>query len=81
MMPHFVQNTLTLLDDALTWILILIPSTASLMIAYHAWRKKMADGEPGEMEQRDKKMKTILVAAVIGMSAASIVKAILAYYQ
>lgn len=79
-MPEVVSSAANLLQDALTWILFLIPVAAALMIGYHSLLKIMSDGEAGEIAERNKKMKQILIAAVIAFAAVGIVTAILAYF-
>lgn len=78
--PQVVTGAKALAQDALMWILILVPITAGAMIGWHAWMKSMADGEQGEMGERNKKMKNVLVAAIIAESAAGIVQVILSYF-
>lgn len=79
--PDFVNNTTELLSDALTWVLILVPVAGGLMIGWHSLQKNMADGDGGEIADRDKKIKMILVSSVIAFIGLGVVKAVVAYYQ
>ncbi|MGG2201885.1 hypothetical protein [Paenibacillus validus] len=78
--PAIVTNAKKLAQDALTWVLVLIPVTGALMVGYHAWMKSMADGDPGAIAERNKKIKNTIVGSVIGVSASGIVTALLAYF-
>ncbi|WP_019123866.1 hypothetical protein [Brevibacillus massiliensis] len=74
-----VSGTKALLNDALFWILILIPVSAAVFIGWQSWLKSGLD-EPAEMAQKDKIIKRILVASVIGECGMAIVKLVLSYY-
>lgn len=78
--PEIVSGTVNLARDALNWILMLVPPTAGVAIGYQAWMKSMADGEPGVVAERNKKMKQILIGAVLAECAAGIVQLVLRYY-
>lgn len=79
--PQIVTGTQRLLQDAFGWLLILIPLGAALGIGWQAFLKTMADGDPNVIASRNKTMKTIGIAAIIGMTASGTIYAILAYYQ
>jgi hypothetical protein len=78
--PAIVNDAKKLATDALSWVLILVPVTASLMVGYHAWMKSMADGDPGAIAERNKAMKRVLIGAAIAETASGTVTAILAYF-
>lgn len=78
--PGIVTGTKDLLDAALTWVLILIPVGCACVIAWHAFVKQMNEGDPAQAAIHNRAMKNALVAGAIGMSAAGIVKAVLAFY-
>jgi hypothetical protein len=77
--PELVSNTKNLLNDATTWIMILIPVAAGLMIGYQALMKQFTDDD-ALVAKHNRAMKNILIAAVIGISAVSIVKLVLSYF-
>ncbi len=78
--PGIVTGTKNLLDAALTWVLVLIPVGCACVIAWHAFVKQMNEGDPAQAAIHNRAMKNALVASAIGMSAAGIVKAVLAFY-
>jgi len=80
-MPTLVTGAFQLLNDALTWILYLIPAASGAAIAYHALMKQMGDGDPSVTASHNRSIKNVLVGGAIGMSAASLVKVILAYFK
>lgn len=79
-MPQIVQGALNLLQDALRWLLVLIPAAGGMMIAYHALMKTLSDGDPAVVADRNRKIKQVLIGVVIGMSASGIVSAVLTYF-
>lgn len=78
--PKFVTGAKTLLSDVLKWVLILVPVAAAAMIGYHALMKTLSDGDPAVIAEKNKKMKNVLIGAIIAMSASGLVTAILAYF-
>lgn len=78
--PSFVDGGKRLLQDILKWILILVPVAAAAMIGYHALMKTLSDGDPATIADRNKKMKTVLIGAIIAVSASALVTLILSYF-
>lgn len=78
--PGIVSGAKNLASDVLTWLLILIPISAGAGIGYQALMKTL-NQDPAEVAHRNKNMKNILVAAVVGESAMGIVTALLAYFK
>lgn len=78
--PGIVTGTEALLQDALTWVLILIPVGCGCILAWHAFCKSLNEGDPAQAGIHNRAMKHALIASAIGMSAAGIVQAVLAYY-
>ncbi len=78
--PQFVLGARRLLQDVLTWILILIPVAGGAMVGYHSLLKILSDGDPAIVADKNKKIKNVLVGVVIGMSASGIVLAVIAYF-
>lgn len=76
----FVNNVMNLLNDATTWIIMLIPAGAGVMLGYQALMKQFTDDE-AMIAKHNRAMKNILVGAAIGVSCVGIVKAILAYFN
>lgn len=74
-----VTGTNAFLSDLLKWILILIPVSAAVVIAYQSWAKKGTD-EPAEIAAKDKLIKKYLIGAIIGECSAAVVKLVLSYY-
>lgn len=79
-MPQVVTGAQQLLQDVLSWLLILIPIAGGMMIGYHALMKTLSDGDPATVADRNKKIKQVLIGVVIGMSASGIVSAIITYF-
>ena len=80
-MPSFVYSAFKLLNDALTWILYLIPAASCAAIGYHALMKQMSDGDPSVTAAHNRAIRNILIGGAIGMSAATIVKVFLSYFK
>jgi len=80
-MPTLVTGAVNLLNDALTWILYIIPAASGAAIGYHALMKQMGDGDPSVTAAHNRSIKNVLIGGAIGMSAASLVKVFLAYFK
>lgn len=79
--PKIVSGTQKLISDAMTWLLILIPTSAALKLGYHAMMKYMADDNPGIIVEQNKKMKHTLIGAAIAVTATGLVDFIISYYK
>lgn len=78
--PGIVTGTNNLLQDALTWILILIPVGCGCVIAWQAFCKQLNEGDPTQASIHGRAMKKALITSAVGMSAAGIARAFLSYY-
>lgn len=78
--PGVVTGTKNLLQDALTWVLFLIPVGCGCMLAWHSFCKSLNEGDQAQAGIHGRAMKKTLITSAIGMSAAGIVKAVLSYY-
>jgi hypothetical protein len=78
--PTIVTGFLNLVNDATTWLLGLIPGTASVMIGYHALMKQTAEGDQAEVSGHNRAMINILKAGAVGTGAVGLVKTILSYF-
>ncbi|WP_274655573.1 hypothetical protein [Paenibacillus humicola] len=78
--PNIVVGAQKLMQDALKWVLILVPVSATLMIGFHGWMKSMADGDPGAIADRNRKMKNVAVGAAIAECASGLVTVLLTYF-
>lgn len=67
-----------LMNDAMTWVLILIPIAASLFCAWKAFCYQAADDNERIMIK--KSVKGAVVVAILGECASAIIKLILSYY-
>ena len=76
--PAFVAGTQNLMNDAMTWVLILIPIAASLFCAWKAFCYQAAD--ENERIMIKKSVKGAVVVAILGECASAIIKLILSYY-
>lgn len=76
--PAFVTGTQNLMNDAMTWVLILIPIAASLFCAWKAFCYQAADDNERIMIK--KSVKGAVVVAILGECASAIIKLILSYY-
>ncbi len=79
-MPDFVGNVVNLLNNVRMWILAIVPTAGGMMIAWHALQKKLADGDAGEMAERDRKIKDVLKSTAIAFIGLGIVMAIAAAF-
>lgn len=76
--PIFVTGTQNLMNDAMTWVLVLIPTAAALFCAWKAFCYQAAD--ENERTMIKKSVKGALIIAVLGECASAIIKVILSYY-
>ena len=76
--PAFVTGTQNLMNDAMTWILILIPTAAALFCAWKALCYQAAD--ENEHKPILKSVKGALIIAAFGECSSAIIKLILSYY-
>ena len=76
--PVFVTGTQNLMNDAMTWVLVLIPTAAALFCAWKAFCYQAAD--ENERTIIKKSVKGALIIAVLGECASAIIKVILSYY-
>ena len=76
--PVFVTGTQNLMNDAMTWVLVLIPTAAALYCAWKAFCYQSAD--ENERTMIKKSVKGALIIAVFGECASAIIKVILSYY-
>jgi hypothetical protein len=77
--PKLVTGTQKLFNDATVWLLILIPVGAALFIGWQAFQKSLSEDD-AVIADKNKKIKTSLIAAVIAESATAIVTLVLSYY-
>ncbi|MFS0841344.1 hypothetical protein [Paenibacillus sp. 1P03SA] len=77
----YATGTQQLVKDVFTWLTaVIIPVTAGCMIAYQQWKKKVADGDGQAVMEANKATKRIIVAAIIGETASTLVTLITSYY-
>jgi hypothetical protein len=76
----FLSDTTTLVQAIATWMLVIIPVAAGAMLAYYALMKMFNEGDPQVAMRANHAMKNVVVAAVIGESAAGIIAGITSYY-
>ncbi|MEN1990232.1 hypothetical protein [Paenibacillus hubeiensis] len=79
--PKIVSGSKKLGEDGLKWVLVLIPVGAAAFMGYHALAKLAAENDSAEIASRNKSMKRILIAAIIGESVSGIVTLVLGYYK
>ena len=68
------------LDDILVWILVLIPSVATLMIAYHQLGK-LTSFDDSPTEPLDDRVKNILKVSIIAFTITSFIAVIKRYFM
>lgn len=76
--PVFVTGTQKLMNDAMTWVLILIPIAASLFCAWKALCYQSAD--ENERAVIKKSVKGAVIVAILGELSSAIIKLVLSYY-
>jgi hypothetical protein len=74
-----INNIANMLNTVTTWLLVLVPVIAGVSLVILNIQKMMSatDGDPGEMAQKNKMMKTVLISAAIAFAASGIVKALI----
>ena len=77
----FLDDTTALVSAISGWMLIIIPIAAGLMLAYYAAMKMMNEGDPQVAMRANHAMKNVIIAAVIGESAAGLISGITSYYS
>lgn len=77
--PDIVKNTIKLLNDANTWLLAIIPLASGLYLGYQALQKSLSEDQ-AMIADKNKKMKNVLIGAIIAESAMTLTKFILGYY-
>jgi len=78
-MPKIVSGAVNLINDATTWLYVIIPVTAVLFFAYHAWMKSMSDNDPGDIKSRNLAMKRTVLWGSVALGANAIVDLIFSY--
>ncbi|MBN4062886.1 MAG: hypothetical protein COA82_01165 [Alkaliphilus sp.] len=78
-MPDIISGTVSLFQAITTWLLILIPICAGATLTYFALQKSMCDDQ-SIIADKNKKMKNVLISAIIGMGSVGIVTLILSFY-
>mgnify|MGYP000056442669 CR=1 FL=1 len=76
--PQFVTDLIRLLNDAMTWLLI-ISAAAAVVLGLVFILQWMAADE-NEKPAAKKKIKTVVIAAVIAVAFEGIMKFILSYF-
>ena len=79
--PELITGFMNLINDATSWVLGLIPGTATIMIGYHYLMKSAAEGDPTEVVSHNRAIINVLKAGAIGTGAVGLVKTILSYFQ
>lgn len=80
-MPNVVSGAINLLNAASGWLLALVPLAGGVMVGYHAIMKAMSDGDYQAVEQHNRGMRNVIVAAAIGEAAMGLVKFIIPYFK
>ena len=78
-MPDIVAGTVALFQAITTWLLVLIPVLAGATLGFFALQKTMCDDQ-SLIADKNKKMKNVLISAVIGMGSVGIVSLVLSFY-
>lgn len=78
--PKIVSGTVNLLQNATTWLAILIPLGAGLFLGFHAFMKSISDDQ-AVIAEKNKMMKNVLIGAVIATTASGLASFILNYYR
>ncbi len=77
----FLSDTTTLVQAIATWLLVIIPVAAGVMLAYYAVMKMMNEGDPQVAMRANHAMTDVIIAAVSGESAAGIIAGVTSYYS
>lgn len=78
--PELVAKALLLFGDATGWLIPLIIAATVLMVAFFFFQKTMSDDQ-AQSAELNKKIKTTIVAGVIGVASSGLVNFILSYFQ
>lgn len=76
--PTIVTGGIKLINAASGWLLLIIPVSSAAIFGFHAWAKSVAE-EGGEVADRNKKMKRVIIWGSIAMSGSAIIKLIFYY--
>ncbi|MGE7828545.1 hypothetical protein [Paenibacillus sp. NPDC093718] len=79
--PKIVSGGIELVKAATGWLMLLIPVTAVCMFVWHAWMKSLADGEGGQVAERNKKMKNVIIYSAIALGGTGLVNLLLGYLK
>lgn len=77
-MPQFIQDIISLLKDATTWLLAIVPVTGGLMFLYFSWKKSITEDE-GMLEKLNRNIKKVLIWSAIAFGASGIFSTVLGY--
>jgi len=80
-MPEFIGNIYNLLNDALRWVLYIVPVATAFVIAYHALLNHFAEGDHAANIKHKEAMKKTLIYGAIAFSASGVVTVILSYFR
>lgn len=78
--PTLITGSVALLQSATTWLLMLIPVGAGLVLGYHALQKSMADDET-TIAHRNKLMKNVIIGSAIAETASGFITVVLSFYH
>ncbi|WP_054029116.1 hypothetical protein [Bacillus sp. FJAT-28004] len=76
--PTIVSGGILLINAASGWLLLIIPVSSAAIFGFHAWAKSVAE-EGGEVADRNKKMKRVIIWGSVAMSGSAIIKLIFFY--
>ncbi|MGG3471572.1 hypothetical protein ABES02_29410 [Neobacillus pocheonensis] len=75
------KGTKNLLSDVRFYILIIVPIAAAAAIGFQSIMKMIGEGDPSDVAFRNKRIKQIIKAAVIGQIPMTIIGAVMYYYK
>jgi hypothetical protein len=76
----FLTDITTLVNAIATWLLIIIPVAAGVMLAYYALMKMANEGDPQTASHSNRAMKNVIIAAVIGEAARGLISGVTSYF-
>ncbi|WP_319618388.1 conjugal transfer protein [Bacillus cereus group sp. BfR-BA-01700] len=79
--PKIYSGTKTMIGDATTWLIALVPIAGGCMVAWQQFKKQMSDNDPADIAHANKRTKQILIATAIGVSAVGLIKWWASYYN
>ncbi|BDG59775.1 hypothetical protein [Caldinitratiruptor microaerophilus] len=78
--PPVVQGAARLVNEATSWLLLLVPGTGGSMLAYHALMRNV-DPDETNVQRHNSAMRKVLIGTAIAETAAGTINWLSGYFQ